>query len=191
MEQVQETQEAYADYSNASSRDDEYAGAIREEKVVTLLTEIDPDKSLENIEMRLRGKVFNKQQGEWVDKYESVPNKLIERIMSLLSSVLNLNTTFSNLQPSDINRIMNLLTGIVISDLTVNGHEYGIHDNFIEKERIGFIVFNTTYLTLRRCINGLEARRFFSSLRMTETIMPQKQQRGVKNMFGVLSGRGY
>lgn len=173
----------YAEYqqkvaAKQTTSDDEYAGTVREERVRTLLSEIDPDNLVESIEYRIRGYKFNKRRGQW-EKVQSdscdVSELLVSKTISLIASVLNNNTTFSNLQSSDINRIMGLLIDIVISDMVVNGKKYGIHDDFNEKERICFIIFGTVNFALRRAINGTEARRFFGSLRMNEQISPDKK----------------
>lgn len=170
--------------ASQTSPDDEYAAQIREERVRTLLTEIDPDNLLDSIEYRLKGFKYDKNKRKWVQRVNSkqVPEELVNKVISLLSATLNLNTTFSNLQTNDVNRIMGFLIDIVISDLVVNGHKYEIHDDFSEKERICFIIFGTVYFCLRRAINGTEARRFFGSLRMLENISPQKKSWSDKTM---------
>lgn len=173
--------------ANKSSPHDEYAGQMREERVRTLLTEIDPENLLESLEYRLKGYKFDALKRAWVkrsggEEEPELPEKLINKVISLLSSILTIGTTFSNLQVGDVNRIMSLLIDIVVSDLVVNGEDYGIKNNFNEKERICFIVFSTVYLTLRRAIDGSEAKRFFGSLRMNESIHPQRSKdKGMMN----------
>ena len=166
--------------ANKTSPQDEYAGSLREEKVRTLLTEIDPENLLESIEYRIKGYKYNRQKNAWEKRANAkeIPSELVEKVIAKLSSILSLNTTFSNIQPADVNNIMGLLIDITISDLVVNGKKYGIENDFNRKEEICFIIFNTVYLTLRRCINGTEARRFFGSLRMNETITPQQRSKG-------------
>ena len=166
--------------ANKTSPQDEYAGQLREERVRTLLTEIDPENLLESIEYRIKGYKYNRQKNAWEKRNntEEIPSDLIDKVIAKLSSILSLNTTFSNIQPQDVNNIMGLLIDITISDLVVNGKNYGIDTDFNRKEEIGFIIFNTVYLTLRRSINGTEARRFFGSLRMNETITPNQGSRG-------------
>ena len=48
-----------------SSQDEEYAGQLREQRVRTLLTEIDPENLLESLEFRLKGYKFNRTTHAW------------------------------------------------------------------------------------------------------------------------------
>jgi hypothetical protein len=175
--------------SNArTTPEDEYAGSLREERVRSLLTEIDPANQVESIIMRIRGYRYDKTTEMWV-KRKSAPNiseNFIAKVEYILSEELSLNTTFSNLQPSDVNSIMALLIDILVSDVVVHGRNYTVEldgqrfnlaDDHNLKEIVLYGVFSAVYKSLRRSINGTEAKRFFGSLRMNETINPPRQNK--------------
>ena len=186
--------------SNArTSSDEEYAGAIREEKIRTLISEIDPSQNVEPIIMRLRGYRFNRQAELWErsDKALIVSDNFVVKVEYILSNELSLNTTFGNLQPNDVNRMMEFLIETLTNDVIEHGQNYSVtynqkevkfSDDHATKEIILNEIFSSVYKALRRSINGKESERFFRSLRMNETISPPKNERGgfmesVKNLW--------
>lgn len=172
-----------------TSTDDEYASAMREERVRTLLTEIDPSNLVDSIIYRLRGYRFDKFREGWVKREHAVAisDNFIEKVEYILSEELALNTTFSNLDTADVNKIMELLIEILVSDVTVHGRNYIVSidkksyclsDDHNLKEIVLFGIFSAVYKSMRRAIKGTEAKRFFGSLRMNETISPPNQKKG-------------
>ncbi len=157
-----------------------YADAIREEKVANVISQLDPQNLLEEIEHRLRGEKFNKLIAAWEpigDISIAIDERLISRLMSFLGSVLNQNTTLSNYSINEINNRMELVIDYIRDDLTDNDSEYGIEGNYTEMTRIGMIVCETVSSVFRRALNGMESRRIFNALKVTESLTqaPQKQ----------------
>lgn len=187
-----------AQQATMTSSDDEYAGQIREQRVRTLLTEIDPANQVEAIIMKIRGYRYNKIIEEWqrVDAAPQISENFIGKVEYILNEELSLNTTFSNIQPADVNRYMSLLIDVLISDVVVHGREYTVDiagkkfdlsdDNNI-REIILLGIFSAVYKCLRRAINGVEARRFFGSLRMNETLSPMQNKSSNAMMDAVKS----
>ena len=157
-----------------------YADSMREEKVINVIAQLDPSNLLEEIEHRLRGEKLNKLTLEWEpignDKI-AINEKLISRLMSFLGSVLNQNTTLSNYSINEINNRMELVIDYIRDDLTDNDIEYGIEGKYTEMTRIGMIVCETVSSVFRRALNGMESRRIFNALKVTESLTqaPQKQ----------------
>ncbi|KKN17080.1 hypothetical protein LCGC14_0969580, partial [marine sediment metagenome] len=98
-------------------------------------------------------------------------------LMSFLGSVLNQNTTLSNYSINEINNRMELVIDYIRDDLTDNDIEYGIEGKYTEMTRIGMIVCETVSSVFRRALNGMESRRIFNALKVTESLTqaPQKQ----------------
>lgn len=159
-----------------------YADTMREEKVTNILSQINPDNLLSDIEYRIRGYKKNNQTDTW-DKINpnAVPinEDLIANFMSFLGSVLNQNTSMSNFSSAEINTIMEHLIEFIADDLTVNDERYGIVGNYQEMSRIGNIITMTVFAVLKRSMNGMEARRVFSALRITENLTQQPQKKGL------------
>lgn len=180
-----------AQNNSRTTPDDEYASVMREERVRTLLTEIDPSNQVDSIIQRIRGYRFNKETDMWERRPNSakISENFIGKVEYVLSEELCLNTTFSNLQPADVNKIMGLLIDIMVSDVTVHGREYiveidnkkfNLADDHNLKELVLYGIFSSVYKAMRRAINGTEAKRFFGSLRMNETISaPSSKKTGI------------
>lgn len=169
--------------------EEEYASTLREERVRTLLTEIDPQNLVHTIIMGIRGYRYDKNREDWVRRPDAaqISENFIGKVEYVLNAELALNTTFGNLQTSDVNKIMDLLIEILVSDVVVHGGEYtvtmkgevyNLSDDHNLKEVVLYGIFSSVYKCLRRSINGTEARRFFGSLRMNETINPPKGGKG-------------
>ena len=159
-----------------------YADTMREEKITNILSQINPDNLLADIEYRIRGFKKNTLTGEWEKinpKSQGVNEDLVANFMSFLGSVLNQNTSMSNFSSGEINTIMEHIIEYISDDLTVNDEKYGIVGNYQEMSRIGNIVTMTVFAVLKRSMNGMEARRVFASLRITESLTQAPQQRGL------------
>lgn len=159
-----------------------YADTVREEKITNILSQINPDNLLADIEYRIRGYKKNNLTGEWEkinpDKTE-ISEELVANFMSFLGSVLNQNTSMSNFSSGEINTIMDHVIEYIADDLTVNDLKYGIVGDYQEMSRIGNVVSMTLFSVLKRAQNGMEARRVFSSLRIQETLTQAPQQKGL------------
>ena len=157
-----------------------YAENMREEKIANVIAQLDPQNLLDDIEHRLRGEKFNKIDQQWEaigDERISINEKLISRFMSFLGAVLNQNTTLSNYSLNEINNRMELVIEYIRDDLTDNDVEYNLEGKYTEMTRIGMIICETVSSVFRRALNGMESRRIFASLKVTEslTTAPQRQ----------------
>ena len=157
-----------------------YAENMREEKIANVIAQLDPQNLLDDIEHRLRGEKFNKIEQQWEaigDERISINEKLISRFMSFLGAVLNQNTTLSNYSLNEINNRMELVIEYIRDDLTDNDVEYNLEGKYTEMTRIGMIICETVSSVFRRALNGMESRRIFASLKVTEslTTAPQRQ----------------
>ncbi len=159
-----------------------YADSIREEKVTNILSQINPDNLLADIEWRIRGYKKNSVTGEWEKINKNSPEineQLVANFMSFLGSVLNQNTSMSNFSSGEINTIMEHIIEFIADDLTVNDKKYGILGDYQEMSRIANIVTMTVFAVLKRSMNGMEARRVFASLKITESLTQAPQQKGM------------
>jgi hypothetical protein len=163
--------------------DELYASQINEDKLKNILSQISPSNQVEDIEMRIRGFKKNVYTGDWQPISEhstdKIPEEMIGRYVSWLSSFMNINTTLGNLSSHQITKIMSNAVEWVVDDIDSHANEYGIGSDFSERTRIGDILLNSTFLVLNRSLNGIEARRFWSSLSMAESSSwnPQQQNK--------------
>ena len=162
------------------SADEIYAANLQEERIKNLIEQISPDNQILDLQWRIKGYVKNPltQQYEKIDENAPEPSPLlISRYISYLSSIMNQNTTFSNYSSQEINKIMGLVIKWLKDDLTINADKYGLKDDYTERTRIGHIILNETFSAFKRAQNGMESKRIFSSLSMTETSNPYNQNK--------------
>jgi len=165
-----------------TSSDDLYAAKMQEERTRNLLQQIAPENQLLELQWRIKGYIKDPSTNEWMKVIKDAPEPspiLIARYISYLSSVLNQNTTFSNLSSGEINALMRLMIEWLTDDLDNNAENYGLKYDYSERTRIGHIMLNNTFMVLKRAQNGMESRRIFSALNVTESLTQQPQQKGM------------
>ena len=112
-----------------------YAENMKEEKITNILSQINPDNLLADIEYRIRGYKKNTLTGERdkISKTTSnISEQLVANFMSFLGSILNQNTSMSNFSSGEINSIMENVIEYIADDLTVKDDEYGIVGEYKE-----------------------------------------------------------
>ena len=163
-----------------------YAENMREEKIANVIAQLDHQNLMDEIEHRLRGEKFNKIEQRWesIGKESiSINEKLISRFISFLGAVLNQNTTLSNYSLNEINNRMELVIEYIRDDLTDNDVEYNLVGNYTEMTRIGMIICETVSSVFRRALNGMESRRIFNALKVTESLTSAPQRQTMKEEF--------
>jgi len=156
--------------NNTKTPHDLYAAEMNEEKIKNIVSQISPSNQLEEVDMRLRGYKKDFRTGGWIKAFHGLENEsMINRYITFLSSFLNTGVTLCNLSPMQINKIMVKTIRWVSHDLDAHSEEYGITDDYAERDRIGSIMLNSIFFTLKRSENGTEGKRFWSSLHLTES----------------------
>jgi len=164
------------------SSDELYSRAMQEDRIKNIISQLDPENQLKEIEMRIRGYKKNVFSSEWerIDADSPEPPKLlIMRFISYLSSIMNQNTTQSNISEGQVNALMKLIIGYVVDELDSNSAIYHLENNYTERTRIGHIILNSTFFVLNRALNGQEAKRMWKAMSLTENF---NQDQG-KNKF--------
>jgi hypothetical protein len=155
-----------------------YADYIQEKKVENILSQINPDNILSDIEARLKGFRKDALTKQWVlpTGTTQISPLLVSNFMSFLGSMLNNNTTLTNLKDHEINNIMKLVIEWCTDDLRSNAKIYGLEHNLTERTRIGLIICSTCFFTFKRAQNGLEAQRIFRTIKIGEHNSPMNEQ---------------
>lgn len=157
-----------------------FADGMREEKVINILAQINPDSLLTDIEHRIRGEKKDPFTGAWVPIVKGgrrVSEQLVSTFISFLGSILNQNTSMSNFSEGEINNLMEMIIDWVKSDLVVNADKYGIEGDYTEYDRICHIVCATCFTVFKRAQGGRESARIFKMMRMSENLNPQKKSK--------------
>ena len=154
------------------SQDELYANAIQEERVKNIISQLDPENQLKEIEMRIRGykKNYFTQEWEKIDPDTPEPPRiLVSRFISYLSSIMNQNTTQGNLSEGQVNSLMRLVIEYLSDELDANSEIYNLENNYTERTRLGHIILNSVFFALSRALNGQEARRMWKALSLNES----------------------
>ena len=166
---------------------DLYAAQMQEERALNLVQQISPDNQLLDLQWRIKGYIRNPVTRKWTKADPNAPEPsplLVSRYISYLSSILNQNTTLSNLSSIEINNIMNLCIGWLVDDIDANAEEYNLRGQYSEMTRISQLMLNNTFMVLKRAQNGMESRRIFKAVNVTESISPYGgQKKGMLDAF--------
>ncbi len=163
------------------SQDEMYANLIQEERVKNIIQQISPENQLYEIEMRIKGYRKDLLTQAWIKIDENAPEPsplLVSRFISYLSSLLNQNTSISNLSENQINKLMALVIEYIVDDLDTNAETYGMLCDYTERTRIGHIILNSVFMVLNRALNGQEAKRMWGTLNVTESMIPDQKRSG-------------
>lgn len=161
------------------SQDELYANAIQEDRIKNIISQLDPENQLKEIEMRIRGykKNFFTQEWEKIDPNSPEPPRLlVARFISYLSSLMNQNTTQSNLSDRQINALMAMSIAYITDELDSNANIYLLENNYTERTRIGHIMLNSMFMVLNRALNGQEAKRMWKAMSLSETFNPEQHK---------------
>jgi len=161
--------------------DDIMAAQMQDERVRNFVAQISPEHQLMDLQWRIKGYIRDPMSGEWKKVTEGAAEPspvLVSRYISYLSSLLNQNTTFSNLSSTEINGIMRLIIEWIVDDLEANAEEYGLEKEYQERTRIGHIMLNNTFMVMKRSQNGMESKRIFGTMNMNENMGQQPNQKG-------------
>ena len=149
-----------------------YADSLREEKATNILSQLDPENLLTDIEHRIRGEIKNRFSGEWekVNKKIQISEELVSNFMSFLGSIVNQNTVMSNYSQGEVNAMLENIIEFIKQDFVINKEVYGLKDNYSEYNRIGFIILNTVSAVFKRSLGGAESKRIFKMLKVNESV---------------------
>lgn len=154
---------------NSVSSDELYAQTYNEERIKNIIAQISPSNELEEIELRIKGYKKDLYSGKWERiRDTSFSDELVSNFMSSLSVFMNTNVTLGNLSERELAGIMKLLIEFVTDYIDDHADEYGFGTDYSERTRIADIFLYSIFFTLKRSLNGSEARRFWSRLSLNE-----------------------
>jgi hypothetical protein len=116
-----------------------YADSMRDDKIKNVISQINPEHLLTDIEHRLRGEKKNPYTEQWEpiskDGKNLINEQLVQNYVSFLNVYITQNTSMSNFSPPEINNIMTVVISYIRDDLTDNAEKYGLtHKKYIDQE---------------------------------------------------------
>lgn len=181
MELNQEQYDFLQTQKPPESPQDIYADTMREEKITNLLSQINPDNLLIEIEYRIRGYKKNTFTGQWErisNVGKEINDYLVSDFIGFLGGIMNQSTTMSNFSNQEINSIMGEVAEWIGENIVQNKNLYGLEKNNAERNRIGLIIMMNVFSALKRAQNGMEARRIFGAMKIHESLTQNPQSKG-------------
>jgi len=127
-----------------------------------ILTLTDPENILERLEKHLRGESEN-SDGTWCSSHTPLMNEEgINKIMSIMRSIVNRITFMSNLDEDHIERHMMFLGNTLIETLLQNKKQFGIQ-NDPDRDSIMLTCGSLAFMSLRRGFKEGDKRFFKGS----------------------------
>jgi hypothetical protein len=153
-----------------------------QQQLSNIVSQINPETLLTDMEWRIRGykKNYSTQQWEPIVKGQKpVSDLLVKNVISYTSPLLTNNVTLSNYTDDEINRLMKLIITHLIQDMKQNAKNYGLENDYAERNRIMQIVCTSAFSSLKRGLKGNESSKFWKSLTLsgdTGNDMPQQKK---------------
>ena len=152
-----------------------------------LVEQINPDKILDDLELRLRG-YKRKYDGTLVKSGLPLMNDNgVMAMVAYTSSVVNQNTIMSAYKKEQISKLMTQFMEVLVNDLTLNWREYGII-NKSYLDLIANMIMNCVFPAYNRALEGGE-RRFLGTTTIenisTAPRMPQMKKEGFLSRFKI------
>jgi len=179
----------------------------QESLINNIVEQINPQQIIDNLDHALKGEMYNKEKGMWemnASKKKLVNDACRGAITSYVTGILTNNTTMSILQPKDLSNIMLSIIETINKLFIVNLEEFGFvppGPGFSKGEyenkgvpdtarmtQVSNMVYTVLFLVLCRALGGMESKKIFSSLSMTDSMgynQPQKQGNWLSRMFGM------
>ena len=120
-----------------------------------LVEQTNPDRVLEDITLKLKGQIRN-IDGTVTQLGKPLMNqKGVDRMLFIMSSIINQNTILSHLEDDEISKVMVQLGDDITDDLTLNWKDYGIGDKML-LDHIEDSILIPAYFALKRALGQNE-----------------------------------
>ena len=150
-----------------------------------LIERLDPTGTLEAIKHLLKGEKFNEETKQWEVVYTPLcSDELINKIMINASSVVNQNTTLSDLKEKEISMQIFNLNRELISLLRLSADKYGV--KYEDLNTIWTSIGRMSFNALNRAKNRGEMKLLRTVIRSSEAVQiaPERQQKRKMAIFG-------
>jgi len=150
-----------------------------------LVEQTNPIKVLNDVELKLKG-YKEKYDGTYEKACEPLMNdKGVNRIVFILSCVVNQNTILSHLEAHEIGRLIIRVSDDVIDDLVLNWKSYGIKDKML-LDHIVDVVLIPCFMSLKRAWKQNEKNWLNKAVVETINTSPRMMMPKKEGMFSKL-----
>jgi len=179
-----------------------------EGSISNIVGQIDPNTIVDNLNHSLKGEFYDKEKGSWIMNPSGVPlvnDACRGFIISYITSVLNNNSTMAIITQQQLGFLMESIIEELGKEFVCNlerfgfvPHGAGFKTNLYENkgtpdsarmDSVTGMVYRAVFTCYTRSLNGMESRKIFSSLRMSDGLDFNPQQQKGAGWMGNFLGR--
>ncbi len=178
-----------------------------ENSISNIVGQIDPSQIVDNLNHSLKGEFYDKERGMWMMNPANTPlvnDECRGFIISYVTGILNNNSTMAIITPVQLGFLMESVIEDIGKEFVCNLEKFGFvppgnsyknkcYENkgtpdSARMSSISNMVIRAVFTCYTRSINGMESKKIFSSLSMSDGLnySPQQQQGNgwMGKMFG-------
>lgn len=174
-----------------------------EGSISNIVGQIDPTTIVDNLNHALKGEMYNKEKGLWVMNPSGVPlvnDACRGFITSYMTAVLNNNTTMGIITQQQLSFLMESVIQNIGREFVSNLERFGFvppgpgyknkcymnqgSPDSSRMDSVADIIYRTCLLCYTRSLNGMESKKIFSSLNMSDSLNYNQHQEQGGNWMG-------
>lgn len=179
-----------------------------EGSISNIVGQIDPNTIIDNLNHSLKGEFFDKEKGLWVmnPSQEPLVNDACRGfIISYITGIMNNNTTMAIITQQQLGYMMESVIEDIGKEFVCNlemfgfvpqglGYDNGCYENkgtpdSSRMSSVSNMVIRAVFSCYTRSLNGMESKKIFSSLNMTDGLNFNPNQEQGAGWMGKLLGR--
>ena len=167
-----------------------------EGSISNIVGQIDPTTIVDNLNHSLKGEIFDKEHGMWVMNPSGVPlvnDACRGYVISYVTGVLNNNSTMAIISQQQLGFLMESVIEEINKEFVCNLERFGFvppgegyaKDCYMNRgtpdsarmDSVSGMVYRAVFSCYTRSLNGMESKKVFSSLHMTDSLNYNPQQK--------------
>ena len=167
-----------------------------EGSISNIVGQIDPTTIVDNLNHSLKGEIYSKENGVWMMNPSGKPlvnDACRGFVISYVTGVLNNNTTMAIITQVQLGFLMESIIEDISKEFVCNlerfgfvpkgmGYAKGIYMNqgspdSSRMSSVSGMIFRAVFSCYTRSLNGMESKKVFSSLNMTDSLNYNPQQK--------------
>ena len=181
---------------------------IPEGSISNIVGQIDPNTIVDNLNHSLKGELFDKGKGLWIMNPSGVPlvnDSCRGYIISYITGVMNNNSTMAIISQQQLGYLMESVIEEINKEFVCNLERFGFvpagvgFDNicYMNKgtpdsarmDSVSGMIYRAVFSCYTRSLNGMESKKIFSSLKMSDGLNFNPQQEQGPGWMGKMFGK--
>ncbi len=179
-----------------------------ESSISNIVGQIDPNTIVDNLNHSLKGEFYDKESGMWVmnpSKEPLVNDACRGFIISYVTGIMNNNSTMGTISQNQLGFLMESVIEDLGKEFVCNLEKFGFVPKGVGYNKSVFenkgnpdssrmssvsnMIIRAVFSCYTRSLNGMESRKMWSSLNMTDNLNYSPQQEQSSGWMGKMFGR--